>query len=117
MTKDLLIDMFDLRFDEKKAMKPFPFSIGHQQKVLPPDWLGTWKSFPMYFRFAIILKEPVAEEVLACFSRAGYDSGSEAYCRIPIDCMVTAAKLEESAKEEESQLPSDQPHTEVATSG
>jgi hypothetical protein len=27
-------------------MKPFLFSIGRQQKVSPPDWLGTWKLFP-----------------------------------------------------------------------
>ena len=33
--------IFGLRSDEKKAMKPFLFSIGRQQKVSPPDWLGT----------------------------------------------------------------------------
>lgn len=32
-------------------------------------------------------------EVLGYFASAGYDASSEAYCRIPIDCVLTAAKL------------------------
>jgi hypothetical protein len=42
--------IFGLRSDEKKAMKPFLFSIGRQQKVSPP-----YVEIISYFRFAITL--------------------------------------------------------------
>ncbi|KAN0083171.1 hypothetical protein V8E54_002259 [Elaphomyces granulatus] len=44
-------------------------------------------------RGSIELNWPWLEKILGYFASAGYDASSEAYCRVPIDCVLTAAKL------------------------
>jgi len=41
----------------------------------------------------MILRECLSDTSLRYFSKADYDTTCEAYFRIPIDCMITAAKL------------------------
>jgi hypothetical protein len=59
-------------------------------------------------RFAIALIESVPGRMLDRFSRAGYDAASEAYCRIPIDCILTAAKLAYREQNETTTQPTTQ---------
>jgi len=81
MKKAQLVDLFDLRYNEK-TMNNFMWS----PSLTPPNY---------------VLPHPCLEQTLGCFTSAGYDTSSESYCRILIDCVITAAKLtyEERSKE------------------
>jgi hypothetical protein len=83
-------------------------SESHASGLCLASPLPRYVIFSLYAFF--ILKESITEQTLGFFSDAGYDTNSESYCRILIDCVITAAKLtyEERSKEP---VESDRPRT------